>query len=329
MSGTRQLGPFPVSAIGLGCMSLSHAYGVPPSPEEGAHVLRAALDAGYTHFDTAPIYGDGANETLIGDTFRGRLPGVTVATKCGMTMVAGKRVIDGRPASLLATIDASLARLKLDAIDLLYLHRWDKGVPVEESVGAMADAVSAGKVRTLGLSEVSAATLMRAHATHPISAVQTEYSLWTRDPERGVLAGTRAIGSALVAFSPLGRGFLAGDVRAADAFAPGDLRRTMPRFQGEALADNLSLFERYRALAKGAGCTPGQLALAWLLSRGDHVLPIPATTKSARLTENFAAAALTIDPTVLAEADALVRPDAVAGARYAAATLAEVDTEAA
>lgn len=322
---TRRIGPLTVSAVGFGCMSLSHAYGTPPSPEDGAAVLRTALDVGYAFFDTAALYGGGANEALIGATFGGAREGIVVATKCGMTMVDGKRVIDGRPATLLATIDASLARLRVEAIDLLYLHRLDKAVQIEESVGAMADAVRAGKVRALGLSEVSAATLARAHAVHPIVAVQSEYSLWTRDPEAGVLAECRRIGAALVPFSPLGRGFLGGGAPAPDALDAKDIRRAMPRFTGEAHAANARLFTRYAALAARAGCTPGHLALAWLLARGLDIVPIPATTKPARLTENIAAANLAVDPAILAEAAALIAPDAVAGARYNAATLAEID----
>lgn len=322
---TRRLGPFEVSPIGLGCMSLSHAYGTPPGPEAGAATLHAALDAGYSFFDTAALYGDGANEALIGATLGGHRAGITVATKCGMTIVGGKRVIDGRPATLLATIDASLARLRVETIDLLYLHRWDKAVSIEESVGAMATAVHAGKVRALGLSEVSAATLARAHATHPINAVQSEYSLWTRDPEHGVLAECRRVGAALVPFSPLGRGFLGGGAPAPDALDAKDIRRAMPRFTGEAHAANAALFARYAALAARARCTPGQLALAWLLAQGPDIVPIPATTKPARLAENIAAASLAIDPVILAEAAALIAPEAVAGARYNEATLAEID----
>ena len=322
---TRRIGPFEVSAIGLGCMSLSHAYGKPPSAEAGTAVLRAALDAGYTFFDTAALYGDGANEALIGATFGGRREGITVATKCGMTIVDGKRVIDGRPATLLTTIDASLARMRVETIDLLYLHRWDKAVPIEESVGAMARAVEAGKVRALGLSEVSAVTLTRAHATHPIVAVQSEYSLWTREPEAGLLAECRRIGAALVSFSPLGRGFLGGGAPAPDALDAKDIRRAMPRFTPQAHAANAALFARYATLAARAGCTPGQLALAWLLVRGRDIVPIPATTRAARLTENMDAATLAVDLTIIAEAAALIAPDTVAGERYNAATLAEID----
>jgi len=326
-SAVRRLAGHEVSAIGLGCMSLSHAYGMPPSADDGAAVLRAALDLGYTHFDTAAIYGDGANERLIGGTFGGARKGVLVATKCGMTIVDGKRAIDGRPESLARTIDASLAYLGIETIDLLYLHRWDKAVPIEESIGAMARAGEAGKVRALGLSEVSAATLRRAHAVHPIAAVQSEYSLWSRAPEHGLLAALRELGGVLVAFSPIGRGFLGGSVADPAALAPGDLRLGMPRFQAAAFEANRALLARYCALADEAGCTPGQLALAWLLSRGEDVLPIPGTTNPARLAENLAAATLAIDPAILARAGDLVRPETVAGERYTAATLAETDTE--
>lgn len=309
-------------------MSLSHAYGVPPTAEAGVALLRQALDLGYRFFDTAALYGDGANETLIGATFGGKPDGLLIATKCGMTIVGGKRAIDGRPETLTATFDASLARLKVDTIDLLYLHRWDKAVPIEESVGAMARAIGAGKVRALGLSEVSTATLRRAHAVHPIAAVQSEYSLWTRGPEHGLLAALREIGAALVAFSPIGRGFLGGSVSDAAALAQGDIRRNMPRFQGAAFDANLALLSEYRALAARAGCTPGQLALAWLLSRGEDIIPIPGTTNPARLAENHTAAGLVFDPAILGEAGALIAPEAIAGERYNSTTLDEIDADA-
>ena len=326
----RSLGSFQVGAIGLGCMNLSHAYGVPPAQEAAEALLLRALDLGVTHFDTASLYGFGANETLVGRVLSAHRSRFTLASKCGMTGVDGKRVIDGRPATLKQTCEASLQRLRTDVIDLYYLHRWDKHVPIEDSVGALAELVREGKIRSIGLSEVSAETLRRAHAVHPIAAVQTEYSLWTRNPEIAVLDACRELGASLVAFSPVARGFLADALTtpdAADAFDAKDIRRSMPRFQGDAFAANLRLLDDYRALATEAGCTPAQLALTWLLSKGDHVLPIPGTTSIAHLEQNVAAADLVLSPEILAGADALINRHTVSGPRYNAATQAEIDTE--
>jgi len=327
MSEKRQIGPFAVSPIGLGCMSLSHAYGTPPDPADAARLLNRALDIGCDFIDTAAIYGFGANERLIGEAIGHRRSAFVLASKCGMTGVDGKRVIDGRPETLLRTVDEALGRLRMDVIDLYYLHRWDRTVPIEESVGALADMVAAGKVRAIGLSEVSAATLRKAHAVHPIAAVQNEYSPWSRNVELGLLAATREIGAALVAFSPTARGFLAGRIQSADDLEKGDLRRSMPRFQDANLARNLKLSERFADLARGAGCTAAQLSLAWLLTRGGHVVPIPGTTSIRHLEENFAAASLNLTAETVARMDALLEPEAVAGARYPAATQAEIDTE--
>jgi aryl-alcohol dehydrogenase-like predicted oxidoreductase len=327
MTARRKIDPFTVAPIGLGCMSLSYAYGTPPDPVDAARLLNRALDIGCDFIDTAAIYGFGANERLIGEAIGARRSEYVLASKCGMTGVDGKRVIDGRPETLLRTLDEALARLRTDVIDLYYLHRWDKAVPIEESVGALGDMVAAGKVRAIGLSEVSAATLRKAHAVHPIAAVQNEYSPWSRNVELGLLAATRALGVALVAFSPTARGFLAGRIQSTADLEDGDLRRTMPRFQAENLARNLALYERFTGLAEAAGCTPAQLSLAWLLGRADTVVPIPGTTSIRHLEENFAAASLAPEPAILAEIDALLEPGAVAGARYPPATQAEVDTE--
>jgi aryl-alcohol dehydrogenase-like predicted oxidoreductase len=327
MAEKRKIGPFEVEPIGLGCMSLSHAYGTPPAREDAARLLNRALDLGYDLIDSAALYGFGANEELIGEAIGHRRSEFVLASKCGMTGVDGKRVIDGRPETLRRTVDESLARLGTEMIDLYYLHRVDRQVPVEESVGAMAEFVKAGKVRAIGLSEVSAATLRRAHTVHPIAAVQNEYSPWSRNVELGVLETTRELGAALVCFSPTGRGFLAGKVRSAQDLAEGDLRRSMPRFQGDNLAANLLLYERFERLAAQAGCTPAQLSLAWVLSRGPHVVPIPGTTSISHLEENFAARDVDVPGDLLAEIDALIAPGSVAGARYAPATLAEIDTE--
>ncbi len=313
--------------IGLGCMNLSHAYGVAPDAQEGLALLRAALDGGVTHLDTATLYGGGVNEELVGRALRGRRDGVTLASKGGMAIVDGRRVIDGRPDTLRAQIDASLRRLDVERIDLYYLHRWDRSVPIQDSVGALADAVDAGKVGAIGLSEVSVARLREAQRVAPIAAVQNEYSLWSRNPELGMLSATAADGVALVAFSPLARGFLSGAVTDPGALAERDIRRSMPRFQGAAWQANARLLPAWRALAAEAGCTPGQLALSWLLTRGAHVMPIPGTTCTAHLRENIAAESITLDADLLVRAEQLIGPATVAGARYAPGPAAEVDTE--
>ncbi len=328
----RQLGPFTVSAIGLGCMNLSHAYGTPPSAEQGERVLLAALDAGVTLFDTASLYGFGANETLVGRVMKPHRNKFTLASKGGMAGVAGednvvRRVIDGRPAAIRRNCEDSLRRLQTDVIDLYYLHRWDKKVPIEESVGAMSDLVRAGKVRALGLSEVSAATLRKAHAVHPISAVQTEYSLWTRNPEIAVLDACREIGATFVAFSPVARGFLCDALHDVDKLDAKDIRKTMPRFAPDNYAANLKLLAPYRKLAQEAGCTPAQLALAWLLHRAPHIIPIPGTTSVGHLREDLAAADVQLSPDVIATTERLINHGAVTGNRYSEQSRSEVDTE--
>ncbi|WP_119155482.1 aldo/keto reductase [Caldimonas tepidiphila] len=323
----RKVGPFSVRPIGLGCMNLSHAYGVPPSPEAGEALLRRALELGVDFFDTAALYGFGANEELVGRVLGPHRSRFVLASKCGMTGVDGKRVIDGRPETLKHTCEEALRRLRTDVIDLYYLHRWDRQVPIEDSVGALADLVREGKIRAIGLSEVSAATLRRAHAVHPIAAVQTEYSLWTRNAEIAVLEACRELGAAFVAFSPLARGFLGGALRDVSGFDAKDIRRAMPRFFPDNYAQNLKLLDGFEALAREAGCTPAQLALAWLLAQGEHVVPIPGTTRIAHLEENFAAASLRIDAALLERAGALLNRHTVAGPRYPAATQQEIDTE--
>ena len=327
----RQIGPFTVSAIGLGCMNLSHAYGTPPSAEQGERVLLAALDAGVTLFDTAAMYGFGANETLVGRVMKPHRRKFTLASKGGLAGVQSedgmKRVIDGRPLTIRSNCEDSLRRLQTDVIDLYYLHRWDKKVPIEDSVGAMSDLVRAGKVRSLGLSEVSAATLRKAHRIHPISAVQTEYSLWTRNPEIAVLEACREIGATFVAFSPLGRGFLCDALPDVGTLQPKDIRKGMPRFAPENYDRNLALLPPYKALAREAGCTPAQLALAWLLHKAPHVLPIPGTTSVEHLREDLAAADVKLSPDVIARAEALINEPTVHGNRYSAQGRSEVDTE--
>ena len=327
MSPTRSLGPFQVSPIGLGCMNLSHAYGVPPPPDDAAGLLLRALELGVTHFDTAALYGFGANEALVGRVLAPHRHRFTLASKCGMTGVDGQRVIDGRPKTLKATCEAALKRLRTDVIDLYYLHRWDKSVPIEDSVGALGELVDAGKIRAVGLSEVSAATLRRAHAVFPITALQTEYSLWTRNPEIAVLDTCRELGTAFVAFSPVARGFLPGTLRDVSAFDAKDIRRAMPRFAPANYAENLRLLDGVAEVAREAGCTLAQLSLAWLLHRGEHILPIPGTTSVAHLEENLAATRVTLTPAQLQRLDTLVHHDTVRGARYNAATQTEIDTE--
>jgi len=328
----RKLGPFNVSAIGLGCMNLSHAYGAPVSAEQGERVLLTALDQGVDFFDTAALYGFGANETLVGKVLKPHRQKFTLASKCGMQGVdkgdgTKVRVIDGRPETIKKTCEDALRRLQTDVIDLYYLHRWDKQVPIEDSVGALSDLVRQGKIQTIGLSEVSATTLRKAHAVHPIAAVQTEYSLWTRNPEIAVLDACKDIGAAFVAFSPVGRGFLCGapiDVSALDAK---DIRRSMPRFAQATNEANQKLLAPYKALADQAGCTPSQLALAWLLEKAPHIIPIPGTTSVAHLKDDLGADAVKLSPETLNAVEALINQHTVVGERYNAQANSEVDTE--
>jgi aryl-alcohol dehydrogenase-like predicted oxidoreductase len=312
-------------------MNLSHAYGVPPSPDVAAGVLLRALDLGVTHFDTAALYGFGANEELIGRTLAPLRSRFTLASKCGiqgMRSESGvRRVIDGRPATLKQTCEDGLRRLHTDVIDLYYLHRWDKAVPIEDSVGALGDLVREGKIRAVGLSEVSAATLRRAHAVHPIAAVQSEYSLCTRNPDIAVIDTCRSIGATFVAFSPLARGFLTGTLRDVSTLEAKDIRRAMPRFDAAANAANLGLLDEYARLARAAHASLAQLALAWVLARAAHVVAIPGTTCKAHLEENLGAATLELQPDLIARLDALFNQRTVAGERYNPAAQAEVDTE--
>jgi len=325
---TRRIGNTEVPAIGLGCMNLSHAYGTPPAAEDAEALLLHALERGVSHFDTAALYGFGANEELVGRVLAPHRERIYLASKCGMTGVGGKRVIDGRPETLRRTCDEALGRLRTDRIDLYYLHRWDKQVPIEESVGGLSRLVEEGKILGIGLSEVSAATLRRAHAEHPVSAVQSEYSLWTRNPEIAVLDACRELGVAFVAFSPLGRGFLTGAMGDVPQLEAKDIRRQMPRFDAGNFARNRSLLDTLRTLAKTAGVTPGQLSLAWLLARDKGILPIPGTTSIPHLDENLDAQSVSLDGGLMAELDRLLERHPVAGERYNAATQSEIDTEA-
>ncbi len=327
----RTIGPFSVSAIGLGCMNLDHAYGPSVSAEQGERVLLGALDAGYDFFDTATLYGGGRNEERVGAVLAAHRSRFTLASKCGMAIIPvdGKmtRVIDGRPDTLRRECENSLRRLKTDVIDLYYLHRWDKKVPIEDSVGALSDLVRKGLIRSVGLSEVSAATLRRAHAVHPIAAVQTEYSLWSRNPEIAVLDACRELGTAFVAFSPVARGYLCGTVTDVNALAAGDIRRGMPRFKPEHYPANLALLGDYKAVADEVGCTPAQLALAWLLHQAPHIVAIPGTTNPVHMRDNIAAAGMALSAQQLARLDATINQQTVSGPRYDAQATSEVDTE--
>jgi aryl-alcohol dehydrogenase-like predicted oxidoreductase len=329
---TRAIGPFQVAPIGLGCMNLSHAYGSPPPDAVGEALLLRALDLGVTLFDTAALYGFGANETLVGRVLKAHRSQITLCSKGGLfgTALPGggfQRVIDGRPEAIRRNCEDSLKRLGTDVIDVYYLHRWDKSVPIEDTVGAMSRLVSDGKVRTLGLSEVSAPIIRRAHAVHPIVAVQTEYSLWTRNPEIAVLDTCREIGAAFVAFSPLARAFLTDTLHDVSTLGDKDIRRPMPRFQPEAYARNLALLPPYLAIARELDCSGAQLALAWLLARASHIIPIPGTAQRAHLEENMGALDVTLSAEHLQRLDTLINPRTVTGARYVPAAQADVDTE--
>jgi len=323
----RALGPFQVPPIGLGCMNLSHAYGVPPGKAEASRVLLRALDLGVVHFDSAALYGFGRNETLVGEVLEPHRNDIVLVSKGGMTGIDGKKVIDGRPETIRRDCEDSLRRLRTDVIDLYYLHRWDKRVPIEDSVGAMSRLVEVGKVRAIGLSEVSAVTLGRAHAVHEISAVQSEYSPWTRNPEVAVLEACRELGAAFVAFSPLARGFLADPDLDPESFAEKDLRRNMPRFQEPDFAANRTLLPGWVECARELDCLPAQLALAWVLAKGDHIHAIPGTTSVAHLEDNFAAMDVLLTADVQERIEAMINPDTVAGPRYPEAVQAEIDTE--
>jgi aryl-alcohol dehydrogenase-like predicted oxidoreductase len=324
----RQLGPFSVSEISLGCMNLSHAYAKPPEQEYSIKLLNQSLDAGYNMLDTAALYGFGANESLLGKAVMHRRDEFVLASKCGMFKNAeGKREISNRPEVLRKHCEDSLQRLGAEVIDLYYLHRWDKQTPIEEPVGEMSRLVEEGKVRTLGLSEVSADTLRKAHREHPIAALQTEYSLWTRNPEIKVLETCQELGTAFVAFSPLARAFLTGTLTDIDSLESGDLRRNMPRFDAQTYAENLSLLDPLKALVEKHNCTMGQLSLAWLLAKAEHIIPIPGTTSIEHMLENAAASEVILDAESIQIMDDAINQTTVQGPRYNAATQLEIDTE--
>ncbi|NBC36745.1 aldo/keto reductase [Novosphingobium sp. FSY-8] len=324
---TRTLGGRALNPVGLGCMNVSWAYAAPPPPEQAAKLLHQALDLGYSHLDTARLYGGGKNELLIGETLKARRAEFYLASKMGIFADGDRRYVDCRPEIIRQEVEISLKALQTDHIDLYYMHRRDFTVPIEDSAGAFADLIAEGKLGGYGLSEFSADTLRRAHAVCPVTAVQTEYSLWTRNCEIGVLQATRELGVALVAFSPLARGVLANGVRDPGALEPKDLRRTHPRFNADNWPTNLALADAFNAIAAQQGVTPAQLSLAWVLSRGDHIHVIPGTTNPDHLAENIARADWRPDDAVLASLDALINRHTVAGPRYPAAMQATMDTE--
>ena len=310
-----------VSAIGLGCMGMSAFYGEPSSEGDAISVIHRALDLGLNFFDTAEMYGPHTNEVLLGRALKDRRDEAFVATKFGIGYNAERTAltVDGSPANVRRAIEGSLKRLGMDHVDLYYLHRVDANTPIEETVGAMAELVKEGKVRFLGLSEAAPATLRRGHAVHPVTALQTEYSLWSREPEDEILATCEELGVGFVPYSPLGRGFLSGDIRSVEDLAPDDFRRNNPRFQGENFQKNLDLVEAVSAIAADKGVTPAQLALAWVLAQGDNLVPIPGTRRIRTLEENIAAAEIVLTAEDLGRIEAVFPKGAASGHRYAEA----------
>jgi aryl-alcohol dehydrogenase-like predicted oxidoreductase len=323
----RKLNGRLVNPVGFGCMSLSWGYGVPPSDDDGLALLHRALDLGYNHLDTANIYGLGHNETLIGKALKARRNDYFLSTKMGIIVEGSNRGIDCSPSAIKKSIDESLIRLQTDHVDLYYMHRLDIKVPIADSMGAMADLVKMGKIGSVGVSEWSAAHIREAHAVHPLAAVQTEYSLWTRNPEIAVLDACKDLGITFVAFSPVARGVLANGVRDPQTFIEKDLRRKMPRFNDENWPHNLALVDAFNAIAAEQGVTPAQLSFAWLLSRGDHIVAIPGTANISHLEENIGRWDWKIPAHVAARVDALINQNSVSGPRYSAAMQQAIDTE--
>lgn len=320
---TRKLGRSgpEVSAIGLGCMGMAAFYGQPSDEAQATAVIHRALDLGVTFFDTAEMYGPHVNEIQVGKALADRRDRAFVATKFGIGYNADrtKLTVDGSPANVRRAIEGSLKRLGMDHVDLYYLHRVDPDTPIEETVGAMGELVKEGKVRFLGLSEAAPATLRRAHATHPITALQTEYSLWSRDPEDELFATCEELGIGFVPYSPLGRGFLSGEIRSIDDLAPDDFRRSNPRFTGENFRKNLDLVEAVKAIAADKGVTAAQLALAWVLAQGEHLVPIPGTRRIRTLAENVAATEMVLTEEDLRRIESVFPKGAASGHRYAEA----------
>jgi len=320
----RKLRDLEVGAIGLGCMGMSEFYG-PGDERESIATIHRALDLGVTLLDTADMYGPHTNEELVGRAIADRRDRVVLATKFGVVREGNTRSLSGKPAYVKQACDASLKRLRVDRIDLYYLHRVDPETPIEDTVGAMADLVREGKVRAIGLSEAGSETLRRASRVHPITALQSEYSLWTRDPEDEVLSTCRELGIGFVAYSPLGRGFLTGQIKKQDDLASDDFRRNNPRFQGDNFWKNLKLVDHITALAAQKGVAPSQLALAWVLAQGKDIVPIPGTKRRRWLEENVAAAAITLSPDELSRIDQIAPRGVAAGERYAAQTMSSVN----
>ena len=325
---TRRIGDREVHPVGLGCMNITHAYG-PPLDESAAKVLLGrALDLGCDFLDTATIYGLGRSEELIGEALSHRRKEYFLASKCVLSFRDGKRVLDARPEAIKAACEASLKRLRTDVIDLYYMHRPDPNVPIEDSVGALAQLVQEGKIRYIGLSEMGEEQLRRAHAVHPVAALQSEYSLWVRNPEIAVLEVCAELGTALVAFSPVGRGFLADPPADPATFHASDMRRSIfPRFAPEFYPQNLALLDEARVIANESGCSVAQLALAWTLAKGGHVIPIPGTTSLSHLEENHHAAGVPLSAANVSRLDAHFAPQRAAGPRYNTAAQASVTTE--